>query len=116
VEKERCAAKGLHATVLQFWTEPLRNTLSLLMDSYRASLNLVGDHVQASNSALIYVYHAYWAGCTLYELEREMSAYGNKIRQMRQASSINHIEFSPPGGLEPHGQISRPAQDRRRRL
>ncbi len=93
VEKERYAAKGLHATVLQFWTEPLRNTLSLLMDSYRASLNLVGDHVQASNSALIYVYHAYWAGCTLYELEREMSAYGNKIRQMRQASSINHIEF-----------------------
>jgi hypothetical protein len=52
VEKERCAAKGLHATVLQFWTEPLRNTLSLLMDSYRASLNLVGDYAQASKQRI----------------------------------------------------------------
>ncbi len=93
VEKERCAAKGLHATVLQFWTEPLRNTLSLLMDSYRASLNLVGDYAQASNSALIYVYHAYWAGNKLYELEQEMSAYSARIRQMRQSSNLNHVGF-----------------------
>ena len=93
VEKERCAAKGLHATVLQFWTEPLRNTLSLLMDSYRASLNLVGDYAQASNSALIYVYHSYWAGCKLYELEQEMSAFSGRIKQMRQSSNLNHVGF-----------------------
>jgi PAS domain S-box-containing protein len=92
-EKERCAAKGLHATVLQHWTEPLRNTLPLLLDSYRASRSLVGDYQQASNSALIYCYHALWAGCKLPELEAEAARYIQEIREMKQLSVLNYQKF-----------------------
>ena len=92
-EREGSSAKGLYATVLQFWTEPLRNTLDLLMDSYQASRHLIGDYVEAGNSLLVYCYHSLWAGRPLPEVEGEMSEYSRLIQQMRQFSNLENMRF-----------------------
>jgi PAS domain S-box-containing protein len=110
MEKERNAAKGLHATLLQPWTEPVRNTLPLLLESYQASRSLVGDYLQASNSAAIYYYHALWAGLRLPELEVEGKKFIHEIREMKQATLLNYQSFSHQALLNLMGQSEDPCK------
>ena len=86
-------AKGVayffHATVLQHWTEPLRNTLSLLDDGISAALS-VGDFTNACTMMLIHDYHSFCAGLPLEDVERVMTANEALIVQFQQGSVLNY--------------------------
>lgn len=82
----------LYGTVLQHWTEPLRNTLSTLMEAYPSAL-AIGDFNQAANALLIHDYHSYAAGRDLRELDREMSANTAIIRQLEQTSILHYQQL-----------------------
>jgi len=82
----------LYATVLQHWTEPLRNTLPTLMEAYPSAL-AIGDFNQAANSLLIHDYHSFAAGRDLKELDREMTINTTIIRQLGQTSILHYQQL-----------------------
>jgi PAS domain S-box-containing protein len=75
----------LYGTLLQHWTEPLRNTLPTLMEAYPGAL-AVGDFNQAANALLIHDYHSYVAGRNLRDLDREFAENAAAIRQLEEKS------------------------------
>jgi PAS domain S-box-containing protein len=79
----------LYCTVLQHWTQPLRNTLPLLLDAYPPAL-AIGDYNQAANALLIHDYHSFVAGRDLRELEVETTRHAGLIRQLKQSSVTNY--------------------------
>ncbi len=79
----------LYCTVLQHWTQPLRNTLPLLLDAYPPAL-AIGDYNQAANALLIHDYHSFVAGRDLRELEMETTRHAGLIRQLKQSSVTNY--------------------------
>ncbi|MBC7879632.1 MAG: response regulator [Anaerolineales bacterium] len=82
----------LYGTVLQHWTEPLRNTLPTLIEAHHSALE-IGDFNQASNGLLIHAYHSYAAGRELNELEREMAKNAVIINNLKQESIINYYNL-----------------------
>ena len=82
----------LYSTVLQHWTEPLRNTLPVLIEAHTSAL-ASGDFTQASNALLIRNYHSYVAGRELRELDREFTADAAVIRQLQQFSNLKYQQL-----------------------
>jgi PAS domain S-box-containing protein len=82
----------LYATVLQHWTEPLRNTLPILAEAHTRAL-AIGDFSQASTALLIHDYHSYVAGRDLRELNREFTADTGVIRQLQQFSNLKYLQL-----------------------
>ena len=78
----------LYGTVLQHWTEPLRDTLPTLREAYLSSL-ASGDFNQGSVALLIYDYHSYCAGRPLHEVERDMTASDAEILQFQHGIILN---------------------------
>jgi PAS domain S-box-containing protein len=85
----KALAYFFHGTVLQHWTEPLRNTLPLLEEGSAAALSF-GDFTDAATMLLIRDYHAYSAGCELHQLDEEMTAHSAFIDQFQQISVANY--------------------------
>ena len=88
----KSSALTLYATVLQHWTEPLRNTLPILMDSHTNALS-IGDFSQASTALLIHGYHSYVAGRDLQELNREFTTDAAVMRQLQQFSNLKYLQL-----------------------
>jgi PAS domain S-box-containing protein len=82
----------LFGTVLQHWTEPLRNTLPTLLNAYPPAL-AIGDYNQAANGLLIHDYHSFVAGRDLRELEVETTRHAGLIRQLKQSSITNYHDI-----------------------
>jgi PAS domain S-box-containing protein len=82
----------LYATVLQHWTEPLRNTLPILKEARTRAL-AIGDFSQASTALLIHDYHSYVAGRDLRELNREFTVDAATIRQLQQFSNLKYQQL-----------------------
>jgi PAS domain S-box-containing protein len=78
-----------HATVLQHWTEPVRNSIPLLEDGIVAGLS-VGDFTNVSTMLLIRDYHAYFAGYPLEQVDSEMTSHSATIYQFQQNSVANY--------------------------
>ena len=86
----KAIAYFFHATVLQHWTEPLRNTIPLLDEGIAAALS-VGDFTNASTMLLIRDYHDYCTGRRLLEdVDRDMTATDAVLNQFQQGSVINY--------------------------
>lgn len=78
-----------HATVLQHWTEPVRNSIPLLADGVTAGLS-VGDFMNATTMMLISDYHSYFAGIPLDQVDAEMNNHIATINQFQQSSVANY--------------------------
>src|SRR5215212_401714 len=96
-----------HATVLQHWTEPLRNSIPLLEDGIAAGLS-VGDFTNVSTMLLIRDYHAYFAGYPLEQVDLEMSRHSATIYQFRQNSVANYHNLYHQAALNMMGKGNDP--------
>ncbi|HUG33339.1 MAG TPA: serine/threonine-protein kinase PknK, partial [Anaerolineales bacterium] len=103
----RAIAYFFHATVLQHWTEPLRNTMPTLEEGAAAALS-VGDFSNASNMLLIRDYHGYVSGCELDQLDREMTSNGAIIHQFQQTSIANYHNLYHQAALNMMGRGNHP--------
>lgn len=79
----------LYGTVLQHWTEDIRNTLITLKEAYQAALE-VGNYNQAANALLIADYHAYSAGHPLQELKERIIHNSDLLERLREGSVLKY--------------------------
>ncbi len=70
------------------WKKPAQVTLPPLLEAYAAGLE-TGDLEFAAYSVFIYVYHSYFLGKNLANLEQETAEYINAIAQFKQTSPLN---------------------------
>jgi PAS domain S-box-containing protein len=69
------------------WKEHIRATLEPLLEAYRIGLE-TGDLEFAALSSHCYCTQAYFAGKAILELEHDLTAYGEAIRQIRQETLL----------------------------
>ncbi len=96
-----------HATVLQHWTEPVRNSIPLLEDGIAAGLS-VGDFTNVSTMLLIRDYHAYFAGYPLEQVDLEMTSHSATIYQFQQNSVANYHNLYHQAALNMMGKGNDP--------
>ncbi len=96
-----------HATVLQHWTEPVRNSIPLLEDGIAAGLS-VGDFTNVSTMLLIHDYHAYFAGYPLEQVDLEMTSHSATIYQFQQNSVANYHNLYHQAALNMMGKGNDP--------
>lgn len=72
---------------VRFWKEPLRNTLTPLLDSYKKSLE-VGDLEFAGIGCYIYALHSLHTGKELGSLIREMKIYSEVLENLNQSDRL----------------------------
>ena len=72
--------------------ESVRKTLKLSQDAYAIGLES-GDIEYACHAASMYALHAYFIGKELTEFEREMAAYSDMMRQLKQEADLNFNEI-----------------------
>ncbi|MEA5449260.1 AAA family ATPase [Leptolyngbya sp. CCNP1308] len=65
------------------WKEHVKETLQQFLEGYQSGLE-TGDLEFAGYCAHCYCYHSYVVGKELVELERQMTTYGEAIRQIKQ--------------------------------
>jgi PAS domain S-box-containing protein len=96
-----------HATVLQHWTEPIRNSIPLLEDGIEAGLT-VGDFTNVSTMLLIRDYHSYFAGYPLEQVDSEMTSHIATIYQFQQNSVANYHNLYHQAALNMMGKGNDP--------
>ncbi|MEG4279966.1 AAA family ATPase [Microcoleus sp. MON1_C1] len=72
--------------------ESVRKTLKLSQDACAIGLE-TGDIEYACHAASMYALHAYFIGKELTELERELAAYSDMMRQLKQEADLNFNEI-----------------------
>ncbi|MBE9129492.1 MULTISPECIES: AAA family ATPase [unclassified Coleofasciculus] len=72
---------------LRHWKEPLRETLTPLLDTYQTGLE-TGDLEYAAYAIHIYCINSYFGGRELPGVEREMAIYGSAIEQLKQTTAL----------------------------
>ena len=78
---------------INHWKKHAKETLPPLLEAYQTGLE-TGDLEYAAYAALVYCFTAYFSGKELSELEREMTAYSEVMRQLNQEpASIMHKPF-----------------------
>jgi PAS domain S-box-containing protein len=105
--QSKAIAYLFHATVLQHWTEPVRNTIPLLEEGVAAALS-VGDFTNASTMLLIRDYHAYFAGYPLEQVDSEMTSNSAIIYQFQQNSVANYHNLYHQAALNMLGKGNDP--------
>jgi predicted ATPase/signal transduction histidine kinase/DNA-binding NarL/FixJ family response regulator/tRNA A-37 threonylcarbamoyl transferase component Bud32 len=75
------------ASFIMHWKSHVRETLSLLQESYSSGLEY-GDLSHAGYSAGHKCQHLYWSGWELKNLEQEMAVYSKAIAQINQQTAL----------------------------
>ncbi|MEG5000740.1 ATP-binding protein, partial [Microcoleus sp. B4-D4] len=75
---------------VQFWKKSLRIATQLFVEGYQSGLES-GDIQNASHCIMNYLSYSYYYGKELFELEREMSIYGEVIAKLKQESCLQNI-------------------------
>ncbi|AFZ19746.1 AAA family ATPase [Allocoleopsis franciscana] len=73
--------------LIRHWKEHLGETLPALIDSFESGIE-TGDLEFAALSINAYVYHAYFIGKELGELEQEMAIYSEVIGKLKQETTL----------------------------
>jgi predicted ATPase/serine phosphatase RsbU (regulator of sigma subunit)/tRNA A-37 threonylcarbamoyl transferase component Bud32 len=68
--------------------ESVRKTLKLSQDGWAIGLE-TGDIGYACHNAIVYCFHSYFIGKELTELEREIAAYNDMMRPLKQEAALN---------------------------
>ncbi len=89
--------------------EPLESTLKPLISGYQIGLE-TGDLEYAAFNAHVYCQHAYFQGNELGALEREMAAYSESIRSLRQQKLLGYNELFRQATLNLLGRADDPCQ------
>ncbi|MEH2107730.1 MAG: AAA family ATPase [Nostoc sp.] len=74
-------------TFIIHWKEHVRETLQPLLEAYQSGLE-TGDLEFAAYSAHSYCFNSYVVGNELVEVEREMAAYNEALRQIKQETAL----------------------------
>ncbi|AUI68593.2 AAA family ATPase [Beggiatoa leptomitoformis] len=88
---------------IRHWRNPVRSILNPLRDVWRLGLEM-GEFDFASLSMFARLAYAALIGEPLENLEKEMTAYSQEIRQLRQAAAVNLIEIYHQTILNLRGQ------------
>ncbi|PHJ59219.1 hypothetical protein VF14_16795 [Nostoc linckia z18] len=75
---------------VQFWKKSLRISTQLFVEGYQSGLES-GDIQNASHCIMNYFSYSYHYGKELFELEREMSMYGEVLAKLKQKSCLQNI-------------------------
>lgn len=65
------------------WKEHVRETLTSAMAGYSSGLE-TGDLEYAGYCGYIYPYHSFWLGKELWVLEKELIAYCDSLKKIKQ--------------------------------
>ncbi|MGE5655512.1 MAG: AAA family ATPase [Actinomycetota bacterium] len=76
------------STFILPWKHHIQQSLSLLEEAYLSGLDN-GDLAHAGYSASFKCQYAYWSGCELRSLEKEMVTYGQAIAKINQKTALN---------------------------
>ncbi len=78
-------------SIIRHWIDPVKETLNPLLETYAVGLE-TGDLEFAGYSTGQYCYHAFLSGSELAQLESEMAAYTQVMRQMGQEKTVDTQE------------------------
>lgn len=85
--------QAIHAvsTYINHWKAPLRETLDLSITGYHSALD-VGDFEFASYNIYSYCKHAFLSGKPLEMVEKEMEAYTQTLRKLKQETALRFLK------------------------
>jgi predicted ATPase/GAF domain-containing protein len=86
---------NIHAfnTFVRPWKEHIRKTLNPLKEAYYLGAE-TGDFNYAGFAIFSFAFNAYWVGCELGELEREIVEYSKALKQNKQELALRHLELT----------------------
>ncbi|AVH62118.1 trifunctional serine/threonine-protein kinase/ATP-binding protein/sensor histidine kinase [Nostoc sp. 'Peltigera membranacea cyanobiont' N6] len=90
VKDSKAHTINVACAAVQFWKKSLRIATQLFIEGYQSGLES-GDIQNASHCIMNYLSYAYYYGKELFELEREMSIYGEVIAKLKQKSCLQNI-------------------------
>ena len=108
-KKYEAAARTYYGAFIMHWKHSLHDTLEPLAETYQIGLE-TGDVGSASIAALIYAYHAYFAGRELGALEREISSFSQAMEQLNQTTTLISNRFFHQIVLNLRGESPDPCQ------
>ncbi|HEY9831743.1 MAG TPA: AAA family ATPase [Stenomitos sp.] len=89
------------------WKDHLGETLPALIDSYESGIE-TGDLEFAALSINAYIYHAYFIGKELNELEKEMAIYREVVGNLKQEATLHLLKIWQQTVLTLLGQTEHP--------
>ena len=94
INSSEVKAETLHTVngFVKHCKESVRKTLKLSQDACAIGLE-TGDIEYACHAASMYALHAYFIGKELTEFERELAAYSDMMRQLKQEADLNFNEI-----------------------
>ncbi|MEG5042458.1 MULTISPECIES: serine/threonine-protein kinase PknK [unclassified Microcoleus] len=95
INASKVKAQTLHCVnaFVKHYKESVRKTLKLSQDGWAIGLE-TGDIGYACHNAVTYCWSSYFIGKELTELEREIAAYQDMIRQLKQEFDLNGTEVA----------------------
>lgn len=94
---------------LKHWRDHVRATLPPLVAAYRVGLE-TGDLEYAGSAALIYCYHALFAGEELEQVDRDMAGYIEAVRKFKQQKLLYDMQQTRQVILNLQGQAEEPTR------
>jgi signal transduction histidine kinase len=73
---------------IQFWQEPLKNTLKPLQEAYQHGLDH-GDIIFAAHAGLLHGIHSFYLGSELKICGKQMAVYSHNIKKLGQQAALN---------------------------
>ncbi len=94
VENRAVKAKTVEAvnTHVRHWREPARKTLRPLQEAYQFGLSH-GDLEFAAYAAYNYCSHAFLCGQELNQVEQELSAYSQAVRELKHSTALHYKQI-----------------------
>ncbi|HLO47872.1 MAG TPA: AAA family ATPase, partial [Kamptonema sp.] len=91
VKDSKAHTINVACAAVQFWKKSLRIATQLFIEGYQSGLES-GDIQNASHCIMNYLSYSYFYGKELFELEREMSIYGEVLAKLKQKSCLQNIK------------------------
>ncbi len=105
-EAREVVAKNL---TIRHWKEPLRDTLSPLLDAYQSGLE-VGDLEFGGLGLMGYLYHSYWAGRNLVDVERDIVSHIGTFERLGRKTAVHMMSLYRQAILNLLGHASDPCK------